>query len=105
MNVMSSIDGNFSLNKINVPIQDYASTSKFDLIYYDAFGPPKQPDMWEKSIFEKLYSMMNNSGVLVTYCAKGQVRRDLAACGFAMERLPGPLGKREMLRATKKSEK
>ena len=57
--------------------------------------------MWTLDVFEKLYSLLNSSGILVTYCAKGQVRRDLKSVGFEMERLPGPIGKREMLRASK----
>lgn len=72
-----------------------------DLIYYDAFGPRAQPKMWLPEHFEKMYRMLSPGGVLVTYCAKGQVRRDLEAAGFKTERLPGPPGKREMLRATK----
>lgn len=72
-----------------------------DLVYYDAFGPRAQPKMWLPEHFEKMCRMLSKGGVLVTYCAKGQVRRDLQAAGFEVERLPGPPGKREMLRATK----
>ena len=70
-------------------------------IYFDAFGPRVQPDMWTLEIFQKLYSSMENEGVFVTYCAKGQVRRDLIEAGFKVEKIPGPPGKREMLRGRK----
>lgn len=73
----------------------------FDLVYFDAFGPRVQPELWEASIFEMLYNAMRPGAILVTYCAKGQVRRDLIAVGFYVEKIPGPPGKREMLRATK----
>jgi tRNA U34 5-methylaminomethyl-2-thiouridine-forming methyltransferase MnmC len=74
---------------------------RFDLVYYDAFGPRAQQEMWHDAVFRRLYATMMPGGILVTYCAKGQVRRDLEAIGFAVERLEGPPGKREMLRATK----
>jgi len=77
------------------------TTEQFDLIYYDAFAPDKQPDMWQQSIFDYLYKHTNKDGILVTYCAKGIVRRMLQQAGYIVERLPGPPGKREMLRATK----
>ena len=73
----------------------------FDVVYFDAFGPRHQPEMWEDAVFEKMYSLMRPEGVLVTYSAKGEVRRAMTRSGFAVERLPGPPGKREMLRATK----
>lgn len=74
---------------------------KFDLIYYDAFAPEKQPEMWTQEIFNYLYSVSNRGAILTTYCAKGVVRRMLQTAGFMVERLPGPPGKREILRATK----
>lgn len=74
----------------------------FDVIYFDAFAPEKQPEMWGEQLFRSLYARMNAGGVLTTYCAKGVVRRLLQAVGFEVERLPGPPGgKREILRATK----
>ena len=91
----------FTLTKTAVKIQDWQSDEKFDLIYFDAFGPNAQADMWQKAIFEKLYAVLNHGGVLVTYCAQGQFKRDLKAVGFSLEALPGPPGKREMTRATK----
>ncbi|MEZ4799081.1 MAG: tRNA (5-methylaminomethyl-2-thiouridine)(34)-methyltransferase MnmD [Flavobacteriales bacterium] len=96
------LDNNFSLKKCKSSIQDFdPSQNSFDLIYYDAFGPRAQPEMWNKTIFMKLYDCLQSNGVFVTYCAKGQVRRDLSEVGFEMERLPGPPGKREMLRGIK----
>jgi tRNA U34 5-methylaminomethyl-2-thiouridine-forming methyltransferase MnmC len=73
----------------------------FDLIYFDAFGPDKQPEMWQADLFSKLYQHCNPKAALVTYSAKGETRRRLQAAGFTTERLPGPPGKREMLRAIK----
>ncbi|MCD8029417.1 MAG: tRNA (5-methylaminomethyl-2-thiouridine)(34)-methyltransferase MnmD [Bacteroides sp.] len=76
--------------------------SGFDVVYFDAFAPEKQPEMWKKQLFDKLYVIINKGGVLTTYCAKGSIRRMLQDCGFRVERLPGPPnGKREILRATK----
>jgi tRNA U34 5-methylaminomethyl-2-thiouridine-forming methyltransferase MnmC len=91
----------FSINKIENEIQKFAIQQPIDLVYFDAFGPNSQAEMWSVSIFEKLYKAMSSSGVFVTYCAKGQVRRDLESAGFVIERLEGPPGKREMLRGRK----
>ena len=74
----------------------------FDLVYYDAFAPNKQPELWAPTTFEIFYRRMAPKGVWVTYCAKGQVKRDLKSVGFEVETLPGPPGKREMIRASKK---
>jgi len=74
---------------------------KFDVIYFDAFSPAVQPEMWTRDIFAKLYETMNAGAVLTTYCAKGEVRRTMQSVGLVVERLPGPVGKREMLRAWK----
>jgi len=80
------------------------NTAAFDIIYFDAFAPEKQPEMWEQSLFNTLYKVLNEGGILTTYCAKGAVRRMLQAAGFLVERLPGPPGgKREILRATKRT--
>jgi tRNA U34 5-methylaminomethyl-2-thiouridine-forming methyltransferase MnmC len=97
----SPITSLFSINKIENEIQKFEIPQSIDLVYYDAFGPNSQAEMWDISIFEKLYKAMSSSGVFVTYCAKGQVRRDLKSVGFTMERLEGPPGKREMLRGRK----
>ncbi len=96
-----AFDTHFTLSKASFHIQEWSSSKKFDLIYYDAFGPRVQAEMWHKSIFEKLYGVLNEGGVLVTYCAQGQFKRDLKALGFTVDALPGPPGKREMTRAIK----
>jgi len=97
-----AITNNFTIKKNKGSINSYSfESTPFDIIYYDAFAPDKQPEMWNISIFEKLYMMLNQGGLLVTYCAKGSVRRALRDVGFNVSRLPGPPGKREMLRAEK----
>lgn len=73
----------------------------FNLVYFDAFGPRVQPELWTTKMFKKMYVAMKPKGILVTYSAKGSVRRNLQEAGFIVERLPGPPGKREMLRALK----
>ncbi len=95
------ISESFLLKKINADLLTVSFNETYDIIFFDAFGPDKQPELWSVAIFEKLYHCLQNLGVLVTYSAKGQVRRNLTASGFEVERLPGPPGKREMLRATK----
>jgi len=96
-----AITSNFSLTKINAAFADVATENKVDLIYYDAFAPSKQPEMWVYKLIEKCYAMLNKNGVFVTYSAKGQLKRDLKQAGFSVESLPGPPGKFEMVRATK----
>lgn len=93
----------FSLKKIQASLLSLdLQPSTYDLVYFDAFAPEKQPEMWDESIFRKLYDAMTPGGILTTYCAKGAVRRMLQDIGFLTERLPGPPnGKREVLRATK----
>lgn len=77
--------------------------SDLNVVYFDAFAPEKQPEMWSDELFERLYGAMSHGGVLTTYCAKGEVRRRLVGVGFEVERLPGPPnGKREIIRATKR---
>ena len=70
-----------------------------DVVYFDAFAPDKQPEVWAQDLFDKIYSAMNHGGVLTTYCAKGSVRRMMQQAGFSVERIQGAAGKREMLRA------
>jgi len=92
----------YSLKKINDTLRHVSLPGdQFDLIYFDAFGPPVQPEMWTEEVFSKIYTTTRNKGVLVTYCAKGEVKRTLKKVGFAIENLPGPPGKREMIRAVK----
>ena len=95
------ITPHFTLHKALREVQSEVSDSQYDVIFFDAFGPPTQPEMWTADIFRRMFSALKPGGILVTYCAKGQVRRDMQSVGFTVERLPGPPGKREMLRATK----
>jgi len=76
-------------------------SDKYDVIYFDAFSPEKQPEMWSEKLFEKMYLCAADNAILTTYCAKGAVRRAMQSAGFNVERLPGPPGKREILRAVK----
>ncbi len=92
---------NFSLIKMQKRFQEINAVGLFDLIYFDAFGARVQPELWTAAIFQKMYNALSDEGVLVTYSAKGSVRRALQEVGFRVERLPGPPGKREMLRALK----
>ena len=91
----------FVLTKINSTLQSAHLSPGFDVVYFDAFAPQKQPEMWTPEVFTRIYGLMTEGGLLVTYCAKGQVKRDLRTAGFAVESLPGPPGKREMIRARK----
>lgn len=93
----------FHLKKIKQEIQTFSFEKNYlDIVYFDAFGPRAQEEMWTVTIFEQLYQALKKGGLLVTYCAKGQVKRDLKAVGFDIEALPGPPGKREMTRAWKR---
>lgn len=101
-NKAAEVSEHFVLEKQQCVLEEAkVSAGTVDLIYYDAFGPRVQPELWTLSIFERLFGWMSAGGVLVTYCAKGQVKRDLKAAGFLVEALPGPPGKREMTRAVK----
>lgn len=100
-NTSVPINNNFTLEKLEVSLQEFQSAHNYDLIFYDAFAPRVQPELWTEEIFLKLFSLLNPGGILVTYCAKGEVRRNMIAAGFSVEKLPGPPGKREMLRAVK----
>ncbi|PTX59535.1 tRNA U34 5-methylaminomethyl-2-thiouridine-forming methyltransferase MnmC [Kordia periserrulae] len=92
---------NFKLTKRQQFFEQIDDKEAFNLIYFDAFGARVQPELWTATIFQKMYNALKNNGVLVTYAAKGSVRRAMQEVGFKVERLPGPPGKREMLRATK----
>ena len=90
---------NFFLTKLNIDLTtaNLSHLPKFDLIYFDAFAPNKQPEMWSDAIFGKISAQCRTSAIFTTYCAKGDVRRSLIANGFRMERIPGPPGKKQML--------
>lgn len=96
-----SLNEFFTIRKVQTELAFFSPSRPFDLVYYDAFAPSAQPELWTEDVFAKLYGMMNANGVLVTYCSKGDVRRALIAAGFTVEKVPGPPGKREMLRARK----
>ena len=96
-----SISKNFSLLKQQKDFMQIDDSNLFHLIYFDAFGARVQPELWTEAVFAKMFKALREKGVLVTYAAKGSVRRAMQAVGFTVERLPGPPGKREMLRATK----
>lgn len=100
--VAIQISDDFSLLKEQKDFSEIKNTNAFNLIYFDAFGARVQPELWTEEIFKIMYNALKEDGYLVTYSAKGSVRRAMQSVGFVVERLPGPPGKREMLRAQKK---
>lgn len=95
------INSAFTLCKQLKDFMDIDDVATYDLIYFDAFGARVQPELWTETLFLKMFNALTYNGILVTYAAKGSVRRAMQAVGFTVERLPGPPGKREMLRARK----
>ncbi len=91
----------FFLRKMKQDFKSIAFKNEFDLIYYDAFAPSAQPNLWTTHMFSLMFKALKENGVLVTYCAKGQVKRNMKSAGFTVEAIPGPPGKREMTRAKK----
>ncbi len=91
----------FSFCKYHTKLEHLQSNHKSDVIFFDAFSPASQPQLWEPPILAKMYDMLNDFGVLVSYCAQGAFKRNLKAVGFRVEGIPGPPGKREMTRAIK----
>jgi tRNA U34 5-methylaminomethyl-2-thiouridine-forming methyltransferase MnmC len=96
-----SLEDSFSLIKRQVSLETIHDLRSIDIIYFDAFAPRYQPHLWETTIFKNCYEFLNPGGILVTYCAKGSVKRNLKEVGFSVESCPGPPGKREMIRARK----
>jgi tRNA U34 5-methylaminomethyl-2-thiouridine-forming methyltransferase MnmC len=92
----------FNLKKISGDATQIDFGNNFDLVFFDAFSPDKQPGLWSSFIFEKIFNSMNIGGILTTYCSKGIVKQALKGAGFRIERLPGAPGKRHMLRAVKR---
>ncbi len=92
----------FTLHKKAEDLEAFQAAHKFHLIYFDAFAPAAQPELWTEEIFRRLAGIMHPGALLVTYCSKGEVRRAMQAAGLAVEKLPGPPGKREIVRAVKK---
>ncbi|WP_339885763.1 tRNA (5-methylaminomethyl-2-thiouridine)(34)-methyltransferase MnmD [Polaribacter vadi] len=96
-----TISDDFNLTKRKQFFADINDDNTFDLIYFDAFGATNQPELWTEEIFQKMFTALKVGGILTTYAAKGSVRRAMQTVGFTVERLAGPPGKREMLRAIK----
>lgn len=93
---------NFNFLKRELSVHDYVPTRQFNLIYFDAFAPSKQPEMWTLEVIKEMADVLVQGGILVTYCAQGQFKRNLNEAGFEVETLPGPPFKKEMVRAVKK---
>lgn len=100
--IKNQISESFSLKKQQGRFENISEKNKYDVIYFDAFGPRVQPELWTEQIFKKMYLALRKNGVLSTYSAKGSVRRNFKSVGFEVERLQGPPGKRHMLRAVKR---
>lgn len=94
-------NSNFSLTKRNQFFQDIEDKNAFDLIYFDAFGYQVQPELWSTTIFKKMYESLKDRGILVTYAARGVIKRSMHEVGFTVQKVPGPPGKREMMIAFK----
>lgn len=92
---------NFEIFKTHSDGAAYTLRQPANLVYYDAFDPVAQPELWTPAVFERLYRGLAPDALLVTYCCKGSVQRALRAAGFVIATLPGPPGKREILRAKK----
>ena len=102
-NTPIQITENFTLTKQQKFFDDINDLDNYHLIYFDAFGARVQPELWDEVMFKRMYKALKYNGILVTYAAKGSVRRAMQAAGFLVEKLPGPPGKREMLRGAKHS--
>ncbi|MBN1989310.1 MAG: tRNA (5-methylaminomethyl-2-thiouridine)(34)-methyltransferase MnmD [Bacteroidales bacterium] len=100
-NTKTTIDSSFAITKLETDFTTWTTNQPFDLIYFDAFAPDNQPEMWALEQFKKLFAMLNPNGVLVTYSAKGVVKQALRNAGFTVKRLQGPPGKHHMLLAIK----
>lgn len=106
---MQSIADNFAIRKCKSDIVEELSNKEcgmrneelYDVVFFDAFSPDAQPDLWTEEVFKNVYALMKEGGVMTTYCAKGDVRRAMLKAGFKVEKLQGPPGKRHILRATK----
>lgn len=100
-NTVTPIHPKFGLYKHHCELSFFITQESFHIIYYDAFAPTAQPELWTVEIFERLYRLLKPEGILVTYCSKGVVRRAMEAAGFKVTKLQGPPGKREMVRASR----
>ena len=95
------IDDHFSIHKVEGKLEDYDVPQHTDIVYFDAFAPARQPELWTYPILERVCDSLATNGVFVTYCAKGQLKRDLRKLGLRVETLAGPPGKKEMVRAVR----
>jgi tRNA U34 5-methylaminomethyl-2-thiouridine-forming methyltransferase MnmC len=95
------ISENFVLHKRCASATDANYTNRFNLVYFDAFSPEAQPELWSKEVFKSIYDAMQNDSILLTYCTKGIVKQTLISLGFQIKKLPGPVGKREFLMGKK----
>lgn len=100
-NEKHKITQDFIFRKVQNDLLKIDFANKYDLIYFDAFSPETQPEMWTEKVFTKIYNSMNTGGILTTYSSKGIVKQALRNSGFTVKRLPGPKGKRHILRAVK----
>ncbi len=98
----TALDGFFTILKRRLPIEKIQERDRWDVLFFDAFSPRKQPELWNFEVLKNMYLAMRKNGIFVTYSAKGEVRRNLIKAGFEVERIPGPPGKRHMLRAWKR---
>ena len=101
MHTEDAFDTDYFLFRKLVSLDEISPEEKFDVIFFDAFAPVHDPEMWQSSVFEKIYQHTSTGGCLVTYCAQGEVRRRLIKAGYKVQRLEGPPGKREMIQAVK----
>ena len=99
--VLTELESNFKFEKRIMLFEDIDESNQYDIIYFDAFAPNAQPELWDVDLLAKMYRALKKGGILTTYCAKGQVKRNLKSLGFTVESIPGPPGKREMTRALK----
>ncbi len=100
-NKKQKIHSLFTLYKIHNSLTNFITTDLVDIIFYDAFAPTLQPELWTKEVFQKLFNILSPNGILVTYCSKSYVRKNMQAVGFSIQKIQGPPGKREMIRAIK----
>ena len=100
-----TITPNFTIKKSKTNLLNLETPGTFELIYFDAFDANAQPELWKAEIFQKMFSILKPGGILVTYSSKGDVRRAMKAAGFTIEKIPGPRGKREMVRAAHPAER
>ena len=97
----TTVSNVFSLRKLKLDLLKDTLPNGFDVVFFDAFAPNKQPELWDTLVFEKIYGIMSENSLMVTYCCQGQAKRNMISAGFEVEKVPGPPGKREMLRARK----